>query len=96
MTLSAPRGSLRVSFQRSLRSGVPPPPLRRPHVLCVGFFAARAYKDLRPQLDAVMDADVLEIGTDAADQRHRRKSVIEGAQKNGRRRLTHNPSASWF
>ena len=31
MTLSAPRGSLRVSFQRSLRSGVPLPLLRRPH-----------------------------------------------------------------
>ena len=31
MTLSAPRGSLRVSFQRSLRSGAPLPLLRRPH-----------------------------------------------------------------
>jgi hypothetical protein len=39
-----------------------------------------------------MDADVLEIGTDAGTINGTDgKSVIEGAQKNGTRRLTHNP-----
>ena len=38
-----------------------------------------------------MDADVLEIGTDAGTINGTDgKSVIEGAQKNGTRRLTHN------
>jgi hypothetical protein len=38
-----------------------------------------------------MDADVLEIGTDAGTINGTDgKSVVEGAQKNGTRRLTHN------